>query len=149
MSDIEYVMVMHDGNRSTKFMSEDYCKDLMEQLAAAQSQEVCTVAHDNVETCGYCQRDALAARLAEAERDAARYRWLRNTTNWPWSVRAATGEDFDLAVDYCLRTADTAPACLGRNVKDEPLPRCEAYPKCPCGGLEGWTDDSAAGEKHE
>jgi len=93
--------------------------------------------------------DALAARLAEAERDAARYRWLRNTTNWPWSVRAATGEDFDLAVDYCLRPADTAPACLGRNVKDEPLPRCEAYPKCPCGGLEGWTDDSAAGEKHE
>ena len=67
MSDIEYVVVMHDGSRSTKFMSEAYCKDLMEQLAAAQSQEVCTVAHDNVETCGYCQRDALAARLALAE----------------------------------------------------------------------------------
>lgn len=68
MSDIEYVMVMHDGSKATKFMSEDYCKDLMEQLAFAQSPEVCTVAHDNVETCGYCQRDALAARLAEAER---------------------------------------------------------------------------------
>lgn len=61
---IEYVMVMHDGDKATKFMSEGYCKDLMEQLAAAQSQEVCTVAHENVETCGYCQRDALTAESA-------------------------------------------------------------------------------------
>jgi hypothetical protein len=59
MSMIEYVIVMHDGCKSTRFMSEDYCKDLMEQLAAAQSREVCTVAHEDVDTCGYCQRDKL------------------------------------------------------------------------------------------
>ena len=50
---------------------------LKEHCAALESREVCTVAHDDVETCGYCQRDALAARLAEAERDAKRYQWLR------------------------------------------------------------------------
>lgn len=33
--------------------------DLKEQVAAPQSREVCTVAHEDVETCGYCQRDAL------------------------------------------------------------------------------------------
>ena len=37
--------------------------DLKEQLAALQSREVCTVAHENVETCGYCQRDAIEAEL--------------------------------------------------------------------------------------
>jgi hypothetical protein len=31
--------------------------DLHEQVALLQSREVCTVAHDDVETCGYCQRD--------------------------------------------------------------------------------------------
>ena len=68
---IEYVLVMHDGSKATKFMSEDYCKDLMEQLAAAQSREVCTVAHENVETCGYCQRDALTAENAALREERA------------------------------------------------------------------------------
>ena len=48
--------------------------DLRERLAAAESREVCTVAHDNVDTCGYCQRDALAARLAAAERERDKMR---------------------------------------------------------------------------
>ncbi len=43
---------------------------LRKQIAALESHEVCTAAHDHTETCGYCQRDALA-------QDAARYRWLR------------------------------------------------------------------------
>jgi hypothetical protein len=38
---------------------EAVIKDLYEQVSALESREVCTVAHDNVETCGYCQRDAL------------------------------------------------------------------------------------------
>lgn len=33
--------------------------DMHEQIAALQSREVCTVAHEDVDTCGYCQRDAL------------------------------------------------------------------------------------------
>lgn len=49
----------------------DECKReilaLREQVAALESREVCTVAHDNVETCGYCQRDAL-------RKEAARYK---------------------------------------------------------------------------
>ena len=39
---------------------------LREQIAALESREVCTVAHDNVETCGYCQRDALLSRAKGA-----------------------------------------------------------------------------------
>lgn len=46
----------------------DECKReilaLREQVAALESREVCTVAHDNVETCGYCQRDALLNELS-------------------------------------------------------------------------------------
>lgn len=41
---------------------------LREQIAALESREVCTVAHDNVGTCGYCQRDALLARVEAAEK---------------------------------------------------------------------------------
>ena len=37
---------------------------LKEHCAALESREVCTVAHEDVETCGYCQRDALKADLA-------------------------------------------------------------------------------------
>ena len=44
--------------------------DLMEQVAALESREVCAAAHDNVEECGYCQRDRLQAKLASVERDA-------------------------------------------------------------------------------
>lgn len=41
-------------------------------------------------------------------------------------------------------TADSA-LCLVRMVgTDEPLPRCEAYPKCVCGGPEGWPDEPRA-----
>ena len=48
--------------------------DAKEQVAALESREVCTVAHENVETCGYCQRDALTAEntALRKERDAYR-----------------------------------------------------------------------------
>lgn len=39
---------------------------LREQIAALESREVCTVAHDNVGTCGYCQREQ---GVEAAERD--------------------------------------------------------------------------------
>lgn len=34
--------------------------------------------------------------------------------------------------------ADQPSECLVR------LPRCAQYPKCPCGGPEGWTDNGSA-----
>jgi hypothetical protein len=68
VSNIEYVMVMHDGGRATRFMSEDYCKDLMEQLSAAQSTEVCTVPHSDevMEFCPYCKIEQLTRDLSDA-----------------------------------------------------------------------------------
>ncbi len=68
MSSIDYVMVMHDGGLATRFMSEDYCKNLLEQLAAAQSQEVCTVAHsaESLVFCQACEIERLRGQLAEA-----------------------------------------------------------------------------------
>ena len=36
---------------------------LKETISFLESREVCGAAHDNVETCGYCQRDAVIAAL--------------------------------------------------------------------------------------
>lgn len=52
-----------------KAMSEEILS-LREQVAALESREVCTVAHENVETCGYCQRDALTAENTALRKDA-------------------------------------------------------------------------------
>lgn len=42
--------------------------DLQEQVAALESREVCTVAHDgDVTTCGYCQRDTYRRACEAAE----------------------------------------------------------------------------------
>jgi hypothetical protein len=35
--------------------------ELEEKCAFLESREVCAAAHENVETCGYCQRDKLIA----------------------------------------------------------------------------------------
>ena len=40
---------------------------LHEQVAMLESREVCAAAHEDVEECGYCQRDRLAARCAQLE----------------------------------------------------------------------------------
>ena len=45
--------------------------ELHEKVAFLESREVCAAAHDNVETCGYCQRDAARAELREAVERAA------------------------------------------------------------------------------
>lgn len=44
--------------------------ELEEQVAALESREVCTAPHDNVEECGYCQRDRALAALRSAPRPA-------------------------------------------------------------------------------
>jgi hypothetical protein len=45
----------------------------------------------------------------------------------------------------CSCGADVANACLARRVSDDtPLPRCDQYPRCPCGGPEGNTDVATA-----
>jgi hypothetical protein len=38
---------------------------LKERVAFLESREVCAVAHENVETCGYCQRDNLMRAIAK------------------------------------------------------------------------------------
>jgi hypothetical protein len=162
---IEYVMVMHDGGRSTRFMSEDYCKDLLEQLAAAQSREVCTVAHENVETCGYCQRDALLGEVVEKStalsralagmgearadrdaltaenaalrKDAERYLWLRDR-QWPFEFHGNNAEDADVAIDAAM--------ALTKKLARKHTPECSYWDGlmaqvCNCGV------DAAMGEK--
>lgn len=42
--------------------------DLHEQVAALQSREVCNSPHENVEECGYCQRDRALLRLDATRR---------------------------------------------------------------------------------
>ena len=45
-------------------------KDLHERVAFLESREVCTRPHKDVETCGYCQRDTLAAENERLRRAA-------------------------------------------------------------------------------
>ena len=42
---------------------------LHEQIAALESREVCTTQHENVEECGYCQRDRLQAECEKLQMD--------------------------------------------------------------------------------
>ncbi len=81
----------------------------------------------NSPTMGYviaAEYDALAARLAEAERDAARYRWLRDMRNNKPAYATSTGEreaerivnrlfgfEWDHAIDAAM-TADSADAAI-------------------------------------
>lgn len=79
---------------------------LRKQIAALESHEVCTAAHDHTETCGYCQRDALA-------QDAARYRWLRTAGALRRAAHIAVltrgggyvaeNEQADFAIDAAMR----------------------------------------------
>jgi hypothetical protein len=55
--------------------------------------------------------------------------------------------NFEPTLGPCQKcsTADKSALCLARRVEDDtPLPRCDQYPRCPCGGPEGYADDSAA-----
>lgn len=46
--------------------------------------------------------ESLRARLAEAERDAVRYRWLRDRA-WPFEFNGDTPADADAAIDAAMR----------------------------------------------
>lgn len=46
--------------------------------------------------------ESLRARLAEAERDAVRYRWLRDRA-WPFEFNGNTPVDADAAIDAAMR----------------------------------------------
>jgi uncharacterized protein YciW len=132
---------------------------LKERCAALESREVCTVAHENVETCGYCQLDELLAerallvtraenaeaalveanetitgiptlcrryeaRLAEAERDAARYRFLRDQDGMGNIFMHTPTCDLDATIDREI-AADSASAV-------QPERCCVDYPRCDC-----------------
>lgn len=60
--------------------------------------------------CPGCEVERLQQRLASAEKDAARYRWLRDQPMYPtWKlVAAASGEQRDAAID--AEIADAMPA---------------------------------------
>ena len=53
--------------------AETECVKLHEQISFLESREVCAAAHDNVETCGYCQRDEQAKRIEMLEEALRRY----------------------------------------------------------------------------
>jgi hypothetical protein len=49
------------------------------------------------------EREALSERLAEAERDAARYRWLRNTNGQHWDDLLRDGGNImDARIDAAM-----------------------------------------------
>ncbi len=58
---------------ATEYVLAQINRDLREQVAALESREVCTVAHDgDVTTCGYCQRDALRTEIVKLARQKRR-----------------------------------------------------------------------------
>lgn len=79
---------------------------LHEQVAALQSREVCTQPHDNVETCGYCQRDAL-------RKDADRMRKALER------VTAIVNRNPHQYCDACNRSAVIADAAIDAAIAKE------------------------------
>ena len=60
------------------------------------------------------------------------WRWDDHWWSWPKEHRKALTEQ-------CTALSGSPALCLARKVgSDEPLTRCAAYPRCPCGGPEGW-----------
>jgi hypothetical protein len=68
---------------------------------------------------------------------------------------AKTGKvphDFVNLIDNTVGTlsdgvTDQPALCLARKAAtDEPLTRCADYPRCPCGGPEGWPDQPLAAQ---
>lgn len=57
-----------------------------------------------------CQKslEEARARLAEAERDAARYRWLRDRA-WPFEFKGNNPEDADAAIDAEIAAGRVGP----------------------------------------
>ena len=61
--------------------AETECVKLHEQISFLESREVCAAAHDNVETCGYCQRDEQAKRIEMLEAENNRLRAQSRSAN--------------------------------------------------------------------
>lgn len=57
---------------------------------------------DAYQGCAMCDLESLRSRLAEAERDAVRYRWLRDRA-WPFEFNGDTPADADAAIDAAMR----------------------------------------------
>lgn len=78
-----------------------YGKDALGYDYPALSREAIdgdwVLAEDHIAEC-----DALKARLEEAERDAVRYRWLRDRA-WPFEFNGDTPADADAAIDAAMR----------------------------------------------
>ena len=74
--------------------------DIVRRLRAVSSTEIETMYNLTREAAAdiYC----LAARLAEAERDAVRYRWLRDRAR-PFEFNGDTPADADAAIDAAMR----------------------------------------------
>jgi len=135
---------------SDRITDEKEVADLREQLAAAQSREVCTVAHSDevMEFCPYCKierlrgdlsetRIALAnaecregvakARLAEAEKwhEAALRFGEHLVSVGPDGYYTMTPEAWLSWAQSAARTADSASAV-------QPERCCLDYPRCDC-----------------
>jgi hypothetical protein len=54
--EFERLRLKYDAEKSSSRRLE---LDLREQISALESREVCAAAHENVDTCGYCQRDSI------------------------------------------------------------------------------------------
>lgn len=66
---------------------------LRERIAFLESREVCTVAHDHVETCGYCQRDALRAENEALRKDAETLQRVEKRIEELWDTVAPVSYD--------------------------------------------------------
>ena len=113
-----------------RMKSEAEILDLREQVAALESREVCARAHDNVDTCGYCQRDALQRDIETGFMEGA-YARLKNLQDAEAKLDAYMMAE-SLAVSH-IRTLNAALRRYGQH-----LPSCIAqYPvKCTCGLFE-------------
>ena len=74
---------------------------LHEQVAALESREVCTAPHENVEECGYCQRDRLQAECEKLRAALEAWKALWNATNRSIKEKAKAAEALRLT-SYAL-----------------------------------------------
>lgn len=79
--DYDQAISQRDSMADLYMQAREEVTDLHARLAFAESPEVCTVAHENVETCGYCQRDALSKTLADYE-NVLIPSWKREEAEW-------------------------------------------------------------------
>jgi hypothetical protein len=83
---------------------------LKEQIASLESREVCTVAHENVERCGYCQRDALKT-VAEIAKELTQTAYETDAWHTAIDDRVLTALERALeAAGYGMTDAEMAQA---------------------------------------